>query len=201
MGRRVWGTVGLLAAAGTVACGSGHNQAAVAPACEAAEGDLPADASAAAWSGNYHLTMVATSGDSTGRSTSGNLRLSLQADSLQLPPIGSLDDGTRMPLYGVTDVDLRAILAVEVGTLDADDPTAPGVLVLQRQVDQDSVIKVEVTLRLGSEANRRGMTRFDGGYTALFVRQASAGGFAGHWASGVTGQLSSGHFCAQRTEN
>jgi hypothetical protein len=105
-----------------------------------------------------------------------------------------------MLLYGSTDIDLQAILAVEVGALDSEDPLAPGVLVLERPVERDGGTAMEITVRLGSEANRRGMTRFDGGYTALFVRQASTGGFAGNWASGVTGQLSSGHFCASMVE-
>jgi hypothetical protein len=124
----------------------------------------------------------------------------VQSEELLTPPLGSADGGTRMPLYGSTDIDLHTILAVEVGELDADDPLAPGVLVLERAVERDGGSSLEITVRLGSEANRRGVTRFDGGYTALFVRQASTGGFAGNWASGVTGQLSSGHFCASKTD-
>lgn len=190
------GTWSLVVVAGVLGCGSNQSQVAAAPACEAAKGDLPMDVTAQTWAGEYHLVMVATSGDSAGRSVSGTMRLMVQSEELQVPPMGSLDDGTRMLLYGSTDIDLRAILAVEVGALDSDDPLAPGVLVIERPVERDGGTSMEITVRLGSEANRRGMTRFDGGYTALFVRQASTGGFAGNWASGVTGQLSSGHFCA-----
>lgn len=190
------GTWSLVVVAGVLGCGSNQSQVAVAPACEAAEGDLPMDVTAQTWAGEYHLVMVATSGDSAGRSVSGTMRLMVQSEELQVPPMGSLDDGTRMLLYGSTDIDLRVILAVEVGALDSDDPLAPGVLVIERPVERDGGTSMEITVRLGSEANRRGMTRFDGGYTALFVRQASTGGFAGNWASGVTGQLSSGDFCA-----
>jgi hypothetical protein len=154
------------------------------------------DVSAQTWAGEYRLVMVATTGDSAGRSASGNMRLMVQSEELKVPPMGSADDGTRMPLYGTTDIDLSGILAVQGGALDSDDPVAPGVLVLGRPVERDGGTSTEITIRLGSEANRRGLTRFDGGYTALFVRQASTGGFAGNWASGVTGQLSSGHFCA-----
>jgi len=106
-----------------------------------------------------------------------------------------------MPMYGSTDIDLGPILAVEVGSLTSEDPAAPGVLVIQRPVELQGGKSTEITVRLGSEANRRGATRFDGGYTALFVRQASTTGFAGTWASGVTGRLSNGHFCAEKLAN
>ena len=39
-------------------------------------------------------------------------------------------------------------------------------------------------LRLGADANRRGVVRFDGGYFALTVREMRAGRFAGTWSSG-----------------
>ena len=193
---RIAGTWCLVVVAGVLGCRSNQSQVAVAPACQAAEGDLPMDVSAQAWAGEYRLVMVAASGDSAGRSAAGTMRLMVQSEELQVPPMGSADDGTRMPLYGTTDIDLSAILAVEVGVLDSGDPTAPGVLVIGRPVERDGGTSTEITVRLGSEANRRGLTRFDGGYTALFVRQAGTAGFAGNWASGVTGQLSSGHFCA-----
>ncbi len=193
---RVAGTWCFVVVAAVVGCRSSQSQVAVAPSCQAAEGELPFDVSAKTWAGEYRLVMVATTGDSAGRSASGNMRLMVQSEELQVPPMGSADDGTRMPLYGTTDIDLAAILAVQVGALDSDDPVAPGVLVLGRPVERDGGTSTEITIRLGSDANIRGLTRFDGGYTALFVRQASTGGFAGNWASGVTGQLSSGHFCA-----
>ena len=198
---RLAGTWSLVAVAGVLGCGSNQNQVAEAPACEAAEGDLPMDATAQAWAGQYRLVMVATAGDSAGRSVTGGMQLMVQSEELQVPPMGSADDGTRMLLYGSTNIDLPGILAVEVGALDSDDPLAPGVLVIERPVELDGGSSKEITIRLGSEANRRGVTRFDGGYTALFVRQASTGGFAGNWASGVTGQLSSGHFCASKTDH
>lgn len=200
MGRRaagVWSaTVVAIVAAG---CRS-HNadMAAAAPACEPVEGALAATVTADGWAGDYRLIMVATSGDSAGRSTSGPLRLQPQADSLRGAPGGSADDGTVMPMYGTTGIDLGAIGAVQVGDLAADDPIGPGVLVLERKVEQASGTITQITIRLGSDANRRGRVRFDGGYTALFVRQAGPGGFAGNWASGITGQLAAGHFCTER---
>ena len=40
-------------------------------------------------------------------------------------------------------------------------------------------------LRVGSEANRRGVRRFDGAFTVLRVQQVTDEGFAGTWESGV----------------
>ncbi len=157
---RLAGTWSLVAVAGVLGCGSNQNQVAEAPACEAAEGNLPMDATAQAWAGQYRLVMVATAGDSAGRSVTGGMQLMVQSEELQIPPMGSADDGTRMLLYGSTNIDLPGILAVEVGALDSDDPLAPGVLVIERPVELDGGSSMEITIRLGSEANRRGVTRF-----------------------------------------
>jgi hypothetical protein len=54
-------------------------------------------------------------------------------------------------------------------------------------------------LRVGSEANRRGMRRFDGAYTVLQVQQITEEGFAGTWRSGVNMEQSGGHYCAKRS--
>ena len=56
-------------------------------------------------------------------------------------------------------------------------------------------------LRLGSDANRLGVVRYDGGYFALTVRSLGPGGFAGTWASGGSkaGVGAEGYFCAERT--
>ena len=51
-------------------------------------------------------------------------------------------------------------------------------------------------LRVGSESNRRGVRRFDGGYTVLQVQQITDGGFTGTWRSAVGLEESGGHFCA-----
>jgi hypothetical protein len=70
------------------------------------------------------------------------------------------------------------------------DPASPGVLVIQSPG--------RVMLRIGSEANRRGVRRFDGAYTVLRVQQSTDQGFAGTWQSGLGVDQSSGHFCANR---
>jgi hypothetical protein len=70
------------------------------------------------------------------------------------------------------------------------DPESPGVLVIERPG--------QVLLRVGSEANRRGVRRFDGAFTVLRVLQVTDQGFAGAWESGVGLDRSGGHFCANR---
>ena len=102
-----------------------------------------------------------------------------------------------MPLIGTVDVDLGQVGGVQMGALDSEDPSAPGVLVMQRPYEKESgEAGSEVTIRLGSEANTRGVTRFDGGFMAFYVLQAGSEGLAGNWASGVKGPDSGGHFCA-----
>ena len=56
----------------------------------------------------------------------------------------------------------------------------------------------QLMLRVGSEANRTGVRRFDGAYTVLRVQQVTDKGFAGTWESGVDMDESGGHFCASR---
>ncbi len=198
MSRQVarWGFLTLVAT--VLGCGGNQAQTAAGTiACEPVEGNLPADVDAASWAGEYRLTLVATSGDSAGKQTSGVLRLVRQSDDLLKPDAGSMDVATEMPLIGTVEVDLGAVYAIEVGALDSQDPVAPGVLVLERPYEKETGGPgTEVTIRFGAEANRRGITRFDGGYTALFVLQAGPNGFSGNWASGVTGQRANGHFCA-----
>ena len=96
-----------------------------------------------------------------------------------------------LPLYGTSDVDFASVGAVTPGDASSSDPSRPGVLVLQGPG--------RVMLRVGSEANRRDVRRFDGAYTVLQVQQVSEKGFAGTWRSGVGTEESGGHFCATRT--
>ncbi len=190
---RVW--LGALAAFGTLACGSNRtdrNQMSQAvQACLPPEGRLPADADPGSWAGEYQLTLVTTFGDSAGRQTTG--LLSLTGMPAELRGGGELTDTTvALELYGTTEVDPNVVNAVAVGQLASSDPSQPGVLVISRQ----TAAGPEVTIRLGSEANRRGMTRFDGGYWALQVLEAGPAGLRGTWSSGVTNRNSAGHFCA-----
>lgn len=141
--------------------------------------------------GEYVLTLVATGGAAAGGSTTGRLWLyPNDPDMRSLPaPAGGVRPDATAPLYGAADVDVEPVGAVRLGELMSRDPEMPGVLV----VEQDDGI----VLRLGSEANRRGLIRFDGGYFALRVRRMTDTDFAGSWASGVTGPEARGHFCAR----
>ncbi len=146
-------------------------------------------------SGNYRLTLVAESGDQEGSDAIAELVLERNTPEARL--MGEdLPMAATAPLFGWTDVDLAEVGAQKMGNLASEDPMAPGVLVLQqpRQVGAPSVM-----IRLGSIANQRDRTAFDGGYTALTVVWAeSSGGFGGTWASGVRRVESAGYFCAVR---
>ncbi|MEA2725467.1 MAG: hypothetical protein QOH59_3238, partial [Gemmatimonadales bacterium] len=151
--------------------------------------------------GEYRLRLVATSGAKKGAATEGSLRLNPQTDSLRYRSrLGGGRDSTVLhPLYGAADVDLARIDAVSVGSTTSLDPMQPGVLVMQRRTRGGSP-RGEIILRLGSDANRRDRQRFDGGYTALRVRQIGPGRVAGSWASGVRAERAGGYFCATRME-
>jgi hypothetical protein len=143
---------------------------------------------------------VPTAGPRSGEVVDAHLRLAPVADSLQEPPplLGVQDTTTHYPLAGSTDLDPARVGGVSTGDNASTDPTAPGVLVIERHPDAANA-PARVMLRLGALANRRGVTRFDGGYFALTVRRMDADGFAGTWASGAARQTASGYFCAERT--
>lgn len=143
--------------------------------------------------GDFTLRLVATSGAKRGATAEGKLQL-MPHDSayrrMDLPD-GSGSTTYTLPMYGTAEVDFAAVGAVVPGDVGSSDPASPGVLVIESPG--------KAMLRLGSEANRRGVLRFDGGYTALQVQQATDKGFAGTWRSGVGTEQSGGHFCANRT--
>jgi hypothetical protein len=169
--------------------------------CAPVATELPAASSAAGLAGEYRLRLVATSGAKKGAATEGTLRLDPQTDALlyRTRPGGARDTTVRHPFYGAVDVDLAAIDAVSVGSTTSLDPMQPGVLIIERHDAAGKPAMAEIMMRLGSEANRRDRQRFDGGYTALRVRQVGAGGLAGSWSSGVTSERAAGYFCATRT--
>ena len=107
---------------------------------------------------------------------------------------GDAIPGVMAPLFGATDVDVEAVGAVRVGDLSSTDPAAPGVLVIESDTDQGP----SILLRFGSDANRRDMVRFDGGFMVLEVRELGDNGFSGTWASGAQGAQTRGHFCSER---
>ena len=206
---------------GTPGGGAGQDQAATAPAggrstegstpapeCVLAEGPLPAGASLEGRAGEYLLTMVeqgdpdgTPGGTSSGapgsaptRSVRGALVLFEQTDILR-DFIGGAGDpvpGVTSPLYGSTDVDIEAVGAVQVGSLSSEDPASPGVLVIESETGASP----SILLRLGADANRRNLVRFDGGYAVLTVVEVGEESFSGIWSSGVQGPDSEGFFCA-----
>ena len=163
-------------------------------------GELPAASSATGLAGEYRLRFVATSGARKGATAEGSLRLEPQTGALRYRtrPGGAQDSTVLHPLYGATDVDLSLIDAVLVGSTTSLDPMQPGVLVMECHAAPGQPPRAEIVMRLGSDANRRDRQRFDGGYTALRVRQVGAGQLAGSWSSGVTAERAAGYFCATR---
>lgn len=142
--------------------------------------------------GGFHLRLVATAGPKRGATAAGRLELMPQDTAYRslVRADGSRDTTFSFPLHGTAEVDFASVGAVVPGDPGSKDPTSPGVLVIEHPG--------RVMLRMGSEANRWGVRRFDGGYTALQVQQVTDKGFAGTWQSGVGLEQSGGHFCADR---
>lgn len=169
--------------------------------CSPVTAQIPAAGAATPPAGEYQLRLVATSGAKTGASVEGTLSLQPQPDALRYRTRlgGTVDTSVVHPLYGSADLDLGAVDAVSVGSIGSRDPMQPGVLVVEHHASGDNA-STEIVIRLGSEANRRDRQRFDGGYTALRVREVSDTGMAGTWASGITRERSAGYFCAVRKD-
>jgi hypothetical protein len=174
----------LLAACGGANAGQAGPQA-CAPV-DSAETELTAEA----LEGEYTLRLVATSGEKQGATADGRLELMEQDSAYRVMERtdGSADTTFSFPLYGSAEVDFAAVGATTPGDPGSSDPQSPGVLVIERPAG--------VMLRVGSEANRRGVRRFDGGYTVLQVLKVTEQGFAGTWRSAVGLEQSGGHFCA-----
>ena len=178
---------------------SGEQQAA-APECAPTEGALAPGATLDGRPGAYALTLVATSGEKSGASTVGKLRLHAQEGELRGYGVAGADPDPNIliSMYGAAEVDLEAVGAFHAGELDALDPAQPGVMVLERSGESQGRANKEIVLRLGAAGNRRDVQAFDGAYMALWVSAVSDGGFAGTWRSGLFEKQSRGHFCAVR---
>lgn len=170
--------------------------------CRPVASPLAPGATAAEIAGEYRLVLVADSASSHPERVTGTLRLEPYEGVLRQRTRldGSLDSTTIYAAFGSTDIDLSAVGAAEVGSTQSEDPVSPGVVVLERRTVSGKEPATNILLRLGSEANRRDRQRFDGGYTALYVRSISADQFAGDWASAVAGPSVKGHFCAMRKD-
>jgi hypothetical protein len=180
------GSLALLAACGGASAGQVNPQA-----CAPVETSA-SDLATTALAGEYTVRLIATSGAKEGASADGRLAL-MEQDSVYRAverADGSVDTTFSLPLYGTAEADFAAVGATVPGDPGSSDPLGPGVLVIERPGS--------VLLRVGSEANRRGMRRFDGGYTVLQVQRVTDGGFEGTWRSGVGLERSGGYFCAAK---
>ncbi len=129
-----------------------------------------------------------------GRSVQGALTLHAQDSAARLVERPGPTTVT-VPIIGATDIALEQVGAVRLGNVGSTDPLQPGIAIWASR-SPDGV--VSAVLRIGQEAIRSDIMRIEGGYTALFLRQVSANAIRGGWASGVTTEESSGHFCAER---
>jgi len=190
----------LLVLAAVMACHQAQPEAQPAvKSCRPSSGSLPRTASAAGLAGDYRLRLTATSGASAGQTAEAGLRLRPVGDSAarEIVVLGVRDTTSHAPLSGTTDLDPAAVGAARTGSLVAEDAAAPGVLVIERRPPRADA-GTEIVLRLGADANRRGVTRYDGGYLALNVRTVEPDRFAGSWASGSGVSTVEGYFCAER---
>jgi len=199
---RLGALAGMIVLPACHARGAGDQVGAV-PCTAPAVGDsLSPSATAAVLAGEYRLHLAATSGPDSGRSVEGTLRLWPLPDSLaHVTVLGARDTTANQPLGGSAELDRDALGVTSTGSLGGSDPTAPGVLVVEHHPPRAEA-RPEIVLRMGSEANRRGRVRYDGGYFALTVRTLGDQGFTGTWASGAgpTSAAARGHFCAERVE-
>jgi hypothetical protein len=138
--------------------------------------------------------MVEEVDGSPSRTAEGSLTLFAQVEPLRQfsGSAGGPIPGVTSPLFGSTDVDVEAVGAVRVGSLSSEDPESPGVLVIESETGASP----SILIRLGSDANRRNVVRFDGGYTVLTVVEITAESFGGTWSSGAQGPAAEGFFCA-----
>jgi len=172
---------------------------AAAKPCQPSSSALPRTASASGLAGEYRLRLTATSGPRAGQAADGALRLRPVTDSASraIVVLGVRDTTSRAALSGTTDLDPAAVGATRTGSLADDNADAPGVLVIERRPARPDA-GTEIMLRLGADANRRGVARNDGGYFALSVGAMDTDGFTGTWSSGSGVATARGYFCAER---
>lgn len=178
----------------SAAC-SGHGGAAVTPsACHPVEGRLPENVHWDSLPGSWRLTLVAETGQMASRSVQGTMSLREQLPALKQVNILGAHPVT-VPIIGTADIDLEGVGAVRLGDVLSTDPGHPGLAIWVSEGGGDGVSAI---LRIGEEAIRGDIVRFDGGYTALYLQHVSASSIRGGWASGVTTKAVTGYFCAER---
>lgn len=194
------GAAVIVACLTTVAGCAGNNRprnAASGDECLPVEGRLTAAVPWDSLPGRWRLTLVAATGPKAGSRVEGTM--TLQARD---PAVRRMESpGTTVitvPIFGTTDVALEEVGAVRIGNVQSADSSQPGLAIWVSEVPDRSVSAV---LRIGQEALRTDIVRFDGGYTALFLQEVSSSSIRGGWKSAVTPmESSSGHFCAVRQE-
>ena len=189
---RVSGMLALTIA--TLACAGHGRSGAAAVECRPVEGPFTATAPWDSLAGTWQLTLVAGSGPMAGHREEGALWLQAQDTALRRVDRPGPTTVT-VPVIGTTDIALEQVGAVRMGDVRSADPLQPGVAMWVSQTPDGSVSAV---MRIGQEAIRSNLLRFDGGYTALFLRQVSVNAIRGGWASGVSTETVSGYFCAER---
>jgi hypothetical protein len=184
-----WRIGGVILLAG---CGGANAGQSDPQACTPVAATTDSTVEATRMAGEFVVRLVASSGAKRGATAEGRLQLTPQDSAhrrLELPD-GSSSSTYTLPLYGTAEIDFATVGAVAPGDPRSSDPASPGVLVIEGPGS--------VLLRVGSEANRRDVRRFDGAFTVLRVQEVTDAGFAGTWESGVDMERSGGHFCASR---
>lgn len=189
---RVCGMLALTCA--TLACAGRGRSGTAGVECRPSEGPFTATAPWDSLAGTWQLTLVAAAGPMAGHREEGALWLRTQDTALQRVDRPGPTTVT-VPVIGTTDIELEQVGAVRIGDVRSADPLQPGVAIW---VSRASDGRVAAVMRIGQEAIRSNLLRFDGGYTALFLRQVSANVIRGGWASGVSTETVSGYFCAAR---
>lgn len=177
-----------------VACARHGRSGATGDECRPVEGPFTASTPWDSLAGSWRLTLVVGSGPMTGRSVQGALTLRVQDSALRRVHRPGPTTVT-VPVIGTTDIVLEQVGAVRLGDVRSMDSLQPGVAIWASQTP-DGV--VSAVMRIGQEAIRSDILRIEGGYTALFLRHVSVNALRGGWASGVTTEAASGHFCAER---
>lgn len=130
------------------------------------------------------MILVATRGPETGKRTEGTLELVPRDDE-------------QNPLIGWSDIDLSEVGAYERGSVESQDPDAPGVRVFETERDAGP----SILFRLGSEANDESPSgAIEGTYSVLRVQLVEDAVFRGTWESGLDEVRAAGYFCAERVE-
>jgi hypothetical protein len=172
------------------------------PLCDKRPDTLAVGSTARQLAGEYHFVILGTAGAAEGKSASGTLRLWSPPESVQTVRRfdGKPNRFLMISLIGTAAIDLSKVGGLVDGELTSSDPLAPGVAVEELNATFQGKPFTEITLRLGSAGNRRGVLRFDGPYNALYVDRFDSTGFAGRWHAslGYTDYKAEGHFCAWR---